>query len=215
MINNFKSSGLFSQFKYIEVNQNFTNPNEYIDSYISSLYNEDSINQIEKRNEETESVNDKTNENIGTDNTINENDKLENDDPMNKNNTTNEGVTGKKTIDKHSEFKIKIFKDENEVNVEKKKFENDNLYYIMLYIFDFSSLTKYKIRFEKYDRKELEEQIKVESGAFSDSGLGNNEDIYHTVINKIIIKMLAPESPEFNISYTLLDRKGSDGSKKN
>ncbi|KAL6590536.1 hypothetical protein U3516DRAFT_806105 [Neocallimastix sp. 'constans'] len=103
------------------------------------------------------------------------------------------------------EYKIKIIRNEEENEKETKlnKLESFTYFYI-----NFTSLTKYKFSF--YFTDELFERIRdvkfnyiIDNEYFDEFYEVNN---YQLIINQSIIKILSPNSQNFNIKYTLLDR---------
>ncbi|ORX45952.1 hypothetical protein BCR36DRAFT_372441 [Piromyces finnis] len=103
------------------------------------------------------------------------------------------------------EYKIKILENEEESEKELKKSEKE---YFIYYSVIFTSLIKYTIGV--YYMEELYEKIKnVEFNYIMDNEYFDEFEYvskYQTIINKSIIKMLSPNSQDFSISYTLLDR---------
>ena len=140
--------------------------------------------------------NTKENENIDENMNINENTNEEmNIDENNINDETNN--------DYIKEYKIKILNTEEEIEYERKQF---NGYYF--YVIEFSSLTKYTIRFDGYGN-ELYEKIKEMDDNYEDNHYFGDTDYstIQSIINRSIVKMLAPNSQDFNLSYTFLDKR--------
>jgi len=245
IINSFKSSKIFSEMKYIEPNQNFTKPHKIYDDYseeIQIVNNMSKRNEQVKvaNNNAVRNKNKSTNTTttaepkIGNTNitgnsttynvTTNGQPQLENNNTIG-NITTTYNVTTTNNVNTTTtnenketyQFKIKIFKNEEELNKELKileeKMDKDELF-IDLIAFEFSSLTKYSIRYKYYWGKELIENIKDTEGYPRHDMLSNSNYIFQTIINKIIIKMLAPNSQDFSLAGTILDKKGCVGTKK-
>jgi len=147
--------------------------------------------QKEKRNEDN---------NIDNQNMEKNEDNENIDEYMNMNNNSNEKMNFDKNY-KH-EYKIKVLNTEEEIENERKKMEGYDFYVI-----DFSSLTKYTLRFEHY-KSELYEDIKEKEPALFDGHYyrDTRSTIVHSIINKSIVKTLAPNSQDYNISYTFLDK---------
>ncbi|MBE6494777.1 MAG: ATP-binding cassette domain-containing protein [Methanosphaera stadtmanae] len=140
----------------------------------------------------------KRNEDIGVDNqNMKENENV--DDYMTMNNNTSEKINFAKNI-KH-EYKLKVLNTEEEIEKEEKKSEVYDFYAI-----DFSSLTKYTLRFSHYD--ELYKDIKGEENGLYEGyySVDDRVTIVHSIINKSIVKTLAPNNRDYSISYTLLDK---------
>jgi len=219
-IHTFNSSDYFSNFKYVEEHQNFTNWRDYYDYHD---YDDDTVNEettttptdtdslpTASSNNTTETLMEKRSEETSNENTTVENKDGDENEIANENEITNdnenENEQGYRKLEPLFEYKIKIFNNENEIENEKK-----NTYDQQLYVIQFSSLTEYTIRYNYYKSQELYENIK-------DLEMMNDPYYYdmldhlypvQTMVNKGIIKMLAPNSQDFRISHTVLDRQGS------
>jgi len=100
------------------------------------------------------------------------------------------------------EYKIKIYKNEEEIEVDRKK--SYQLHYDF-FVFEFSSLTKYSLRYIDSEEKQLNERIKnIDFISYNTRPTYP----YQAIINKSIIKMLKPDSQDITISEKILDKKG-------
>jgi len=181
LFDNIKSNQFFKNYTFLEENKNFSVSENYMNDDDIDLSN------FNKRD---------INENMNTEHTNTE----ENEIQFQMFNNTN---------DVH-ELKIKIFKNNEEFEIEKKKLYSD----IDFVIFQFDSLIKYSIRYDAYINEDsLYDTIKSKySNDYYKETWIDDEYInsqYQTIVNKAIIKMLAPSSQDFEISYTLFDRQGS------
>jgi len=110
------------------------------------------------------------------------------------------------------EYKIKIFNSEDEIESEKKKsLKSDGFDF---YVFEFSSLTRYSLRYMYYDDQELYEKIREIGYGGHNIYFDTETFSFQSIINKSIIKMLVPNSQDFIISEKLLDMKGYSTTEK-
>jgi len=109
--------------------------------------------------------------------------------------------------------KINIFKNETELEKERNKFIFESVHF---YSIIFKSLTEYTIGFEYsgelYENKRITENDIYYENQFDDKF--KEVSTYQYIINQSIIKTLSPNSQNFDISYTLLDRPSFNEKKK-
>ena len=156
------------------------------------------MNSEEKRN---------TEENTDTEKKLNTEKNLATEENM----YTEENVSGSSNDSDQnvSEFKIKVYKNEEEFETERRKLDYD----VDLFIFQFYSLTKYSLRYEDFIHGELYDEIKSKRHIYYNSEYWIDDNLQKSqcqaIVNKAIIKTLAPSSQDFQISFTMLDRQGT------
>ena len=198
----------------------FSNTDSYSPSNFGKREIDDNIN--------TDKINDKEDNDEE-----NYNDEENNDDEENNNNEYNNTEENIYEPDENKyeynnyrnefEFKVKVYKNKEEFEIERKNLDYD----VDFVVFQFHSTTKYTIHYEaNLWNEELYDNIKKDINSYYHyydyySYYENISDlyddvysmsiiIYQTIVNKAIIKMLAPSSQDFEINYTFLDRQGSD-----
>jgi len=205
IINNFKSSKYLSHYEYIENNQNFTD-HKFNKEILPPFKRSEEI-PIAVNNQQYDKVipkeNTIQNEGAVVDENTNTRPVLSGEYPIIPLVASDENTIQKENKETYGKYKIKIYKNEEEIEVDRKKSYKDPHY--EFYVFEFSSLTKYSLRFRYRSDDELYERIKEKSSYdFRDEYYDNY--VFQSIINKSIIKMLAPNSQDFNISEKKLDR---------